>query len=175
MDSLVSALDSQRVMLPNGWSLSPAGKKIPLGDLPLNLVVSAAAKLMAVTNNGQSRQTITLIDPVNETILDETEINKSWYGLVFNQDGTKLFVSGGNDNMIVIFDTSRRTLVKSDSIILGNPWPVRISPTGLAIDDVSNKPARLLFQKMDSSGTIVREPGSATGVMVNLAIMGKRI
>ncbi|MEO5600921.1 MAG: bifunctional YncE family protein/alkaline phosphatase family protein [Cyclobacteriaceae bacterium] len=138
LDSLVSQLDSRRVMLPNGWSLSPAGKRIALGDFPLNLVVSPSVNLMAVTNNGQSRQTIILIDPLTEKILDEAEIRKSWYGLVFNKDGTKLFASGGNDNMIIIYNTSGRTLVKSDSIILGKPWPVRISPTGLAMDDETN-------------------------------------
>ena len=26
----------QRVSLPNGWSLTPQGKALPLGDLPLN-------------------------------------------------------------------------------------------------------------------------------------------
>src|SRR6185295_293681 len=71
LDSLVSQFDSRRVMLPNGWSLSPAGKSIPLGDFPMNLVVSASGKFMAVTNNGQGRQTITLIDPSSEKILDE--------------------------------------------------------------------------------------------------------
>jgi len=33
-------LDVKRVLLPNGWSLSPVGKNIDLGDLPLNMVVS---------------------------------------------------------------------------------------------------------------------------------------
>ena len=135
IDSLVSQLDRQRVMLPNGWSLSPAGKRMPLGDLPLNLVVSPKGDLMAVTNNGQSKQSIILVDPVTEKILDEKTIRKSWYGLVFSGDGTRLYASGGNDNMIVVYNTSNRTLVKSDSIILGKPWPVRISPTGLALDD----------------------------------------
>lgn len=138
-DSVFSELDKRRIMLPNGWSISPAGKRLALGDLPLNLVVSTSANLMAVTNNGQSRQSITLIDPVEEKILDEVEIRKSWYGLAFNEDGTKLFASGGNDNMIVIYNTSQRRLVRSDSIILGKPWPVKISPTGLAIDDAANR------------------------------------
>lgn len=139
LDSVVSELDKRRVLLPNGWALSPAGKSIPLGDLPLNLVISPSGKLMAATNNGQSKQTITLIDPFNEKILDEVEIKKSWYGLVFNKDGTRLYASGGNDNMIVIYNTSDQKLEKSDSIILGKPWPVKISPTGLAIDDDANK------------------------------------
>lgn len=139
LDTVISDLDKRRVMLPNGWSLSPAGRRIALGDFPLNLVVSPSGNLMAVTNNGQSTQSIMLIDAQNETVLDEVEIRKSWYGLVFSKDGSKLYASGGNDNRIMIYNTSGRTLVKSDSVILGKPWPVKISPTGLAIDDDSDR------------------------------------
>src|SRR5258705_8759319 len=103
LDSLVSHFDARRVMLPNGWSLSPAGKSLPMGDFPMNLVVSPSGKFMAVTNNGHGRQTIALIDPSTEKILDETEIRKSWYGLTFSKDETRLYASGGNDNMIVVY------------------------------------------------------------------------
>lgn len=138
-DSVVSNLNRQRVMLPNGWSLSPAGKRIALGDMPLNLVVSPKGNLMAITNNGQSRQSIILIDPATEKILDDQTIRKSWYGLVFNNDGTRLYASGGNDNRIIIYNTLNQRLEKSDSIILGKPWPVKISPTGLALDENAHK------------------------------------
>jgi YVTN family beta-propeller protein len=139
VDSLELQLDSRRVLLPNGWSLSPAGKILPLGDLPLNLVVSPTGKFIAVTNNGQSRQSITLIDPVTEKILDDVEIKKSWYGLVFSEDESKLYASGGNDNMIVVYSIENARLHRSDSIVLGKPWPVKISPTGIALDDQAKK------------------------------------
>ncbi len=139
LDSLLNRLETGRVMLPNGWSLSPAGKSIPLGDFPMNLVLSPAGKYMAITNNGQGKQTVALIDPAAEKILDEVEIKKSWYGLVFNKTEDRLYVSGGNDNMIVVYDVSGSKLNRIDSIVLGKPWPTRISPTGLAIDDEAGK------------------------------------
>ncbi len=132
---LANQLTEKQVLLPNGWSLSPAGTTIPLGDFPMNLVVDPAGRFMAVTNNGQSKQTITLIDVATEQILDEVEIKKSWYGLTFNQDGSRLFASGGNDNMILIYSIHNSRLEKVDSIVLGKPWPVKISPTGIALDD----------------------------------------
>jgi YVTN family beta-propeller protein len=139
IDSLELELNSRRILLPNGWSLSPAGKTLPLGDLPLNLVVSPTGKFIAITNNGQSRQSITLLDPASEKILDDVEIKKSWYGLVFSQDESKLYASGGNDNMIVVYSIVNKRLVLSDSIVLGKPWPVKISPTGIALDDQAKK------------------------------------
>lgn len=149
LEAISNQLNQSRIMLPNGWSLSPAGSSLPLGDFPMNLVVSPSGKYMAVTNNGQSKQTITLIDPATEKILDEVEINKSWYGLVFNKEENRLYASGGNDNMIVIYSITNSRLEKSDSIVLGKPWPVKISPTGLALNELTGK--LFIATKEDSS------------------------
>ena len=64
--SITVSTAQKKVMLPNGWSLSPAGRSLALGDLPLNIAVSASKKLIAVTNNGQSNQTLQLIDARKE-------------------------------------------------------------------------------------------------------------
>ncbi|MEJ7683075.1 MAG: hypothetical protein WKG06_35515 [Segetibacter sp.] len=58
----MSFLKPKTVKLPNGWSLSPAGRSISLGDLPLNIAVSPSKKYIAVTNNGQSVQSLQLIN-----------------------------------------------------------------------------------------------------------------
>jgi hypothetical protein len=34
----------EKVILPNGWALSPAGESLPLGDLPLNMAISKSKK-----------------------------------------------------------------------------------------------------------------------------------
>ncbi|HTS44151.1 MAG TPA: bifunctional YncE family protein/alkaline phosphatase family protein [Puia sp.] len=125
----------KRIMLPNGWSLTPVGRSLPLGDLPLNIAVSSSKKYMAVTCNGQSVQSLQLIDPVKEKILDSIDIPKSWLGLKFSQDEKFLYASGGNDNWILKYAIRNNKLVLSDSIKLGEKWPERISPAGLDIDD----------------------------------------
>jgi hypothetical protein len=48
----------KQVLLPNGWTLTPGGRSLKLGDLPLNIAVSASGKLLVVTNNGQGTQSI---------------------------------------------------------------------------------------------------------------------
>jgi len=53
-NSLAAQLASKRVTLPNGWKLSPHGKSVSLGDLPLNLAVSPNKVYIVATNNGQS-------------------------------------------------------------------------------------------------------------------------
>src|SRR5258705_6174417 len=84
-----------RVSLQNGWSLAPVGNSLPLGDLPLNMAVSPSQKMLAVTNNGQSTQSIQLIDVENEKVLDQLVVPKLWYGLKFSSDGKFLYASGG--------------------------------------------------------------------------------
>lgn len=123
------------VMLPNGWSLTPAGRSLEVGDFPLNIAVSSNQQRIAVTNNGQSKQTIQLIDPATEKVLDNVEIPKSFYGLKFSQDGKFLYASGGNDNCIRKYSLQNDKLVLSDSLVLGKPWPEKISPVGIEIDN----------------------------------------
>jgi hypothetical protein len=76
MGMFTQAQDTKKIILPNGWALSPAGTSLSLGDLPLNMVVSKSKKLMAVTNNGQGTQSIQLISLVNNSILDNIKISK---------------------------------------------------------------------------------------------------
>lgn len=125
----------EAVTLPNGWKLSPAGRSLPLGDLPLNIAVSGNRKWLAVTNNGQSVQSIQLIDAKHEKILSTVRIPKSWYGLAFSDNDRYLYASGGNDNRILQYEIKGRQLMLKDSLMLGKKWPVHISPAGITVDD----------------------------------------
>jgi DNA-binding beta-propeller fold protein YncE len=125
----------ERVTLSNGWHLTPVGRSLPLGDLPLNLVVSPSKKYLAVTNNGQSVQSIQLIDAKAGQVLHSEVIPKSWYGLKFSADEKYLYASGGNDNWILQYAITDKKLVAIDSIRLGEKWPTKIAPAGIEIDD----------------------------------------
>ena len=127
-----------QVLLPNGWKLSPAGRSLPLGpmsDLPLNLQISKSGRLMAVTNNGQSTQSVQLLDPQSEKLLDQKEVGKSWYGLAFSPDEKDLYVSGGYDNWVLDFHIRDNKLASADTIRLTQPWPQqKTCPTGIVVD-----------------------------------------
>ncbi|MGI4865096.1 MAG: bifunctional YncE family protein/alkaline phosphatase family protein [Janthinobacterium lividum] len=128
-----------KILLPNGWSLTPAGTSLPLGDLPLNMQLAPGGRLLAVTNNGQSTQTVQLIDPITEQLLDEKPIGKSWYGLAWSSAADRLYVSGGNDNIILSYPVARQKLGTPDTLRLGKPWPVKISPVGIAVNAATQR------------------------------------
>jgi len=130
----INDIESHRVSLPNGWSLTPVGKMLPLGDLPLNIAVSSSGNMAAVTNNGQSDQSIRLIDLQSETIADSIDIGKSWLGLVFSPDEKFLYASGGNDNIIIKYAIANKHLFPDDTISVGKPWPEKICIAGITID-----------------------------------------
>jgi len=132
-------MQAKSVRLPNGWSLTPVGRSMPLGDLPLNMILSKSGKLLAVTNNGQGVQSIQLIDPQKEQLLDSVVIAKSWYGLAFSADEKFLYAAGGHDNWILKYAIQNKKLILQDSIVLGKRWPNKIGPSGIALDDAANK------------------------------------
>jgi DNA-binding beta-propeller fold protein YncE len=135
----LSQIESGRVTLPNGWSLTPVGKMVTVGDLPLNIAVSPDKKLAAVTNNGESDQSIELIDIKHGVVTSSVTTGKSWLGLAFSEDGKYLYASGGNDNMIIKYSVIKNHLSPADTFKLGKPWPVKISVAGIAVDDVNER------------------------------------
>ena len=133
--TLEAQLKAKQVRLPNGWKLSPHGESLPLGDLPLNLVVSPNQKYLAATNNGQSIQSLILIDAVKHQILDSKELPKSWYGLTFSKDGKRLYASGGNDHCIRVFNIENNQLLEKETIPLSKDTKENISPAGMDFDE----------------------------------------
>ena len=129
------AYAQKTVTLPNGWQLSPAGNSFALGDLPLNIAVSSSKKLLAVTNNGQSTQSLQLVDVAGQKVIATHIIAKSWLGLRFSRDEKYLYAGAGNDNQVLKYAVGKNTLVLADSFVLGKIWPEKISPAGIEIDD----------------------------------------
>lgn len=126
---------AQRIMLPNGWYLSPAGHSIPLSsDLPLNMALAPDGIHAAVSNNGNGQPTIDLINlKTNKTEFIQ-KVKNAWLGLAFSKD--YLYASGGYDDIIIRYRFTGKSLIKPDTIVLGKPWPkAKIDPAGLTIDE----------------------------------------
>ncbi len=132
---------SARIQLPNGWFLTPAGQSIPLSsDLPLNMALAPDGIHAAVTNNGNGRQTIDLINLKEQRLTSSVTIGKAWLGLAFSKRFPYLYASGGNDDIIIRYTLDKERLVNKDTLVLGRPWPKdKISPTGLTLDETRDR------------------------------------
>jgi hypothetical protein len=82
---IASTLHAQptRMQLPNGWYLTPAGSGLPLSsDLPLNIALAPDGIHAAITDNGDGRQAIDLIDLRTRRITSSVTMGRSWFGLI---------------------------------------------------------------------------------------------
>ncbi|HEX4945991.1 MAG TPA: bifunctional YncE family protein/alkaline phosphatase family protein, partial [Blastocatellia bacterium] len=108
------------MLLPNGWTLTPEGKQIPTSDLPMNMELSADGRYLLVTTNGNGVQEVDIIDVQTQQMLQQVEVKKSWLGLAFAPDGKRFFVSGGDDNEVLIFNFAAGKATEAGKINLGS-------------------------------------------------------
>ncbi len=119
-------------LLSNGWKLTPAGEQIGIGELPLNLIITHDEKNALTSNSGTKTNSISVIDLQGKKEIQRMVVDKTWRGIIFSNDDTKLFVSGANNNLIYIYNFNSGHLTLSDSIVIGKPFPKEeISITGL--------------------------------------------
>src|SRR5438552_17107855 len=82
-------------LLPNGWTISPAGKQVPLQDLlPLNVVPVAGGKYVLVATSGYHQHELLLIDLRDNTVADRQTMRESWFGLALAPSADRLWGSG---------------------------------------------------------------------------------
>jgi DNA-binding beta-propeller fold protein YncE len=119
-------------LLHNGWKLTPAGKQVGVGALPLNMVITKNGKYAATINSGMGENSVSVIDLKSLKEVQRVILSNVWYGLAFDDKDSKLFVSGGNNNLIYIFNFTSGKLTLKDSIMLGAKYPKdNISVTGI--------------------------------------------
>ncbi len=128
--------NDNKVLLSNGWKLSPAGEQIPVGDLPLNMVISPDGKYAVLTNNGAGKQSVQVVDIAKNQVVQTVPLAKAWLGISFYEKGKKLAVSGGNDSKVYLYDFILGKLQLADSIVLGQSWPKdKLWLGGISVDD----------------------------------------
>ncbi len=111
---------AQGVLLPNGWTLTPEGKQIPVSDLPMNMILSNDGRYLLVTTNGNGDQTVDVIDLIAGQSVQTIKVAKSWLGIALSPDGKRLFVSGGDDNEILVYDFVAGKTTATGKINLGS-------------------------------------------------------
>jgi DNA-binding beta-propeller fold protein YncE len=92
------------VLLPNGWSLKPAGRQSPLGDLPVLIAEHPSAPILAVLHAGYGEHEVVTLDAKGGKVIGRVALPRTFSGLAWSKDGKKLYVGGGFDDVIYGFD-----------------------------------------------------------------------
>jgi YVTN family beta-propeller protein len=124
-ERFVSIDKSGETVLPNGRIITPAGKSIVVAPHPYGLTLSPDGNTAITANSGINPLSITIIrnilseNPEVQQVppgpnTDEGVLASVFMGLAVSNDNSVVYVAGGQENEIYIFDL--KTGAKKDSI-----------------------------------------------------------
>jgi YVTN family beta-propeller protein len=122
-----------------GWILTPAGRQIALGDRPLTIAASPDGRTLLVGNDGQSTESLMVIDRESATVRQTIPYpapEALFVGLVFSPDGKHVYASAGGNNKIRTYTVDGQQLVEGEPIMLPTERDgkkTNLYPAGLAI------------------------------------------
>ena len=100
-------------LLPNGWTLKPAGQHILLADLPLNIVSLADNRHVLVATSGYNAHELSLVDLEQKKVVDRQSVRQSWFGLAATPVADQIWWSGGGGNQIHLLRLLDRRLTRT--------------------------------------------------------------
>jgi DNA-binding beta-propeller fold protein YncE len=121
------------VILPNGWSLKPAGRQVKLGDFPVAVAEHPTEPVLAVLHAGYGEHEVVTLEAASGKVIARVALKESFQGLTWSSDGKRLFVGGGWDDVVYRFDHSAGLLSNKFEI----KYPAKVGgrrvPAGLAV------------------------------------------
>ncbi len=141
-------------LLPNGWTITPVGKHVPLTDMPLHVIPLADGKHALVSTSGYNKHELSLVELATQKVVSKIQVNQSWYGLAFL--GERGWWSGGGGDRLHTFDLKNLTLTRTSPL---DPAPKRSADddkkkTGFKTGVLVNWCGQVLYSLDMNAGTI---------------------
>ncbi|HEV3205178.1 MAG TPA: bifunctional YncE family protein/alkaline phosphatase family protein [Gemmataceae bacterium] len=116
-------------LLPNGWTVTPAGKQVLLTDLPLNILPLADGNRALAATSGYNKHELSLIDLNAARVIDQQTVRQSWFGLVLDPQEEKIWWAGGGANALHTFTLKENKLTRTSP---AEPDPALRERSGVA-------------------------------------------
>lgn len=133
-----------QTVLPTGVRLDPAAASVPLGSMPLAMVLSPAGDRIVVLLNGWREQGFQIVDRTSGRIIQTVRQAAAFIGVAFSPDGKTLYVSGGNQDVVYRYAWRDGTASLTDSLVLAAKAP-RKSGTRYPAGIAPSRDGRLLY------------------------------
>lgn len=91
------------VLLPNQWSLRPAGRQIQVGDFPVNVALHPGGVFAAVMHSGWGQHEVRVLNVKSGRPVSQVALAEAFYGLAWSEDGKTLFASGAGNEVVHVF------------------------------------------------------------------------
>ena len=91
------------VQLINQRTVTPAGQQSPLGDYPINAILSPDGMRLVVSNSGAGIQSLQVVDTNTGQVIQSIPYllpDSVFFGLAYSSDGSHVYASGGGNNVI---------------------------------------------------------------------------
>jgi YVTN family beta-propeller protein len=144
----------QGYLLPNGWTITPAGQQVILRDLPLNIIPLADNQRALVATSGYNAHELTLVDLPTHNVVETKTVHQSWFGLALSTGEDRIWWSGGGGAALHVFDFKNGHFSRPDSDptpSLKDSSPKNHFRAGLALDTKRN----LLYSLDIDAGTLL--------------------
>ena len=140
--------------LPTGVRLDGVGDTVELGSMPLNIVPAPSRDKVVVVLSGWREQGIQVVDLKTQQVTRTLLQDGAFFGAAFSPDGNRLYVSGGNTDMLFIYAWKDGTATLANKLELakaktadgmGTSYPagVAVSPNGKFVYVAENVGDRL--------------------------------
>ena len=120
------------VLLPNQWSLRPAGTQVSLGDFPESIAVHPRKDYAAILHCGYGQHEVIVVDTKKSEVVSRTLLPEAFYGLSFSADGNRLVASGGSHEELHIMRFSNGLITERETVSLRDSKQ-RAIPAGIAV------------------------------------------
>ena len=179
-----------KILLPNQWSLRPAGKQLKVGDFPVNIALHPTEPFAAVLHAGYGDHEIVIIELKEFVIVARVNIPETFVGLAFSPDGSQIFASGAELEVVHQFAFAKGFLsdhreikiadVKDKFVPAGlslskdgqqlyvaNPWGDTVALVPLA------EPAKISHMKLTAADYPYTTLPSADGKRLYISLWGR--
>jgi YVTN family beta-propeller protein len=121
--------------LPTGRQLDPAGTTSPVGQMPLGMLPSPDGRRLVLLLGGWREHGLQVVDRTGR-VTQTLPQAAAFVGIAFSTDGSSLYASGGNSDVVYRYRWAEGSATLADSIILA-PRAARADgthyPAGLAL------------------------------------------
>ncbi len=106
------------VTLPTGVHLDPAAASVPLGSMPLAMLLSPGGDRFVILLNGMRQQGFQVVDRRTGQVVQTVVQPAAFIGSAFAPDGRTLYVSGGNQDVVYRYAWHDGVASLTDSLVL---------------------------------------------------------
>lgn len=133
--NLVGPKENGTAVTSHGWTLTPSGDQITLGDFPMGGAISPDHRYLIVSNDGQGEQSLQVVDIKKQQVVQTIPYKSPealYYGVAFSPDGKTVYASAGGNNKIRVYGFENGNLTEKSSVKLSNGSKTNFYPAGIS-------------------------------------------